>query len=763
MSVRRHLMQSGTLAAMLLCATVSAAQAGHEVPYYPSFYPQEIRIEPLDPGAAAREFSNAKDPLHAYLGTIPQFSGEMPSHLKSVVSLRSFITVKVNPERAQGREARCRAIENAANALVSHPDVVPHRYPITPYHADYIGHVDRGADTKPTVGSAADPSASLAVRAQNAGSEDMVLHRLALDPTDWDIRFDEVAVNEVLRAANVGFNAWPAPPWVKEGWFQAYHLLQPAVSGAAERKHADELYGRLVEADYRDPAERLNIARDLITELTRGCDRAVVGYRLRREFYSDDFSNGIENIAVDSQFGFNSAIVLRTLKLKDLPWNGWLRLGIEIRATAAWNPVAGFTDAPGRLVWAIVGDDAFLAVPYNSLWAPNRAEVRPAEQSTRQSIRVPADALVPEPGTGRLVPTGAAGSAMTKVVYRVLAASFQDGSEMGTADLIYPYAFAYRWGSSPAAATFDAEVSAATSLIRDRLKGVRVIRVEESKLPIADLVFTYRSPIVEVYVDAIPTDEHEDALVAPPWSSVPWHVLALMEAAVEREIAAFSQSEAKRRNLPWLDLARDPAQRDKLRALIKEFATAGYRPAALESLVNAQAATARWQALDQFVESNNHLLVTNGPYRLRSFSPDVYTFDVIREFIYPVGLGTFDFYAYPAKAFVTRVEHIGNRILVTADAEIALKQQRDRRIVRVSLKHDTLREMLPIRPVARYVLLGETGRVVAAGDASREGDGRFAVSLPPNLPTGNYTVFTAIFLDGNTINPTIGRMDFRSN
>jgi len=211
--------------------------------------------------------------------------------------------------------------------------------------------------------------------------------------------------------------------------------------------------------------------------------------------------------------------------------------------------------------------------------------------------------------------------------------------------------------------------------MRDRLRGVRVIGVEESKLPIADLVFTYRSPIVEVYVDAIPTDEHEDALVAPPWSSVPWHVLALMEAAVEREIAAFSQSEAKRRNLPWLDLARDPAQRDKLRALIKEFATAGYRPAALESLVNAQAATARWQALDQFVEANNHLLVTNGPYRLRSFSPDVYTFDVIREFTYPVGLGTFDFYADPAKAFVTRVEHIGNRILVTADAEIALKQQ----------------------------------------------------------------------------------------
>src|SRR5262245_17337622 len=124
MSVRESLMQSGALAATVFCAAALTAKAGHEVPYYPSFYPQEIRVEPLDPGAAARELNNAKDPLHAYLGATPQFSGETPSHLKPVVSLRSFITVSVNPQRVQGREARCRAIEDAANSLVSHPDVV---------------------------------------------------------------------------------------------------------------------------------------------------------------------------------------------------------------------------------------------------------------------------------------------------------------------------------------------------------------------------------------------------------------------------------------------------------------------------------------------------------------------------------------------------------------------------------------------------------------------------------------------------------------
>src|SRR5260370_10118005 len=117
-------------------------------------------------------------------------------------------------------------------------------------------------------------------------------------------------------------------------------------------------------------------------------------------------------------------------------------LGVDRPAAAAWNPVAGFTDAAGRLVWAIGGDNAFLPIPYNSLWAANRTHIRPAEEpAARQSIRVPADALIPEPGTGRLVPLGADHGAMTKVVYRVLPSPVQDCTDIEPADLVYPLPF----------------------------------------------------------------------------------------------------------------------------------------------------------------------------------------------------------------------------------------------------------------------------------------------------------------------------------
>jgi hypothetical protein len=59
-------------------------------------------------------------------------------------------------------------------------------------------------------------------------------------------------------------------------------------------------------------------------------------------------------------------------------------------------------------------------------------------------------------------------------------------------------------------------------------------------------------------------------------------------------------------------------------------------------------------------------------------------------------------------------------------------------------------------------MIGADGRVVAAGNAARQPDERFAVALPPTLPAGAYTLYTAIFLDGNTISPDIGRLNFRS-
>src|SRR5262249_28477962 len=259
---------------------------------------------------------------------------------------------------------------------------------------------------------------------------------------------------------------------------------------------------------------------------------------------------------------------------------------------------------------------------------------------------------------------------------------------------------------------FDPEVAAATQRLRDRLAGVRVVRVDERALQVADLTFTYRNPIVEVYLNGPSVDAQEDALVAPPWSTLPWHVLALMEAAVERKLAAFSHAAATQRGLPWLDLVRDKGQLAALGGLIQEFIVVGYRPPGLERFVSREAATQRWQALAKFLQESGHLLVTNGPYRLVRWSPEATVLGGMRDFNYPVGIGTFDRFTYPAHAVVTGMEHAGDRVLVTADIEMAVKVQRSHRPVRQPLSRQTLRGTLAIRPEARYFIADGDGKVL---------------------------------------------------
>src|SRR5205807_1012613 len=65
-----------------------------------------------------------------------------------------------------------------------------------------------------------------------------------------------------------------------------------------------------------------------------------------------------------------------------------------------------------------------------------------------QPLAIPAEALLPEPGTGRLRPVGPGRSARMKLTYRVLGSAFHDGSRMAPTDLLYAYMFAYRWGAS---------------------------------------------------------------------------------------------------------------------------------------------------------------------------------------------------------------------------------------------------------------------------------------------------------------------------
>ena len=78
----------GAVGAIMVAGLVAVGgqgSAGHSVGHFPSFYPDEIRIEAIDPPAAAKGLSD--ETLHAYVGAVPAFAGPVPKHVESVRSL----------------------------------------------------------------------------------------------------------------------------------------------------------------------------------------------------------------------------------------------------------------------------------------------------------------------------------------------------------------------------------------------------------------------------------------------------------------------------------------------------------------------------------------------------------------------------------------------------------------------------------------------------------------------------------------------------
>jgi hypothetical protein len=394
-----------------------------------------------------------------------------------------------------------------------------------------------------------------------------------------------------------------------------------------------------------------------------------------------------------------------------------------------------------------------------SILAEPMVERRAPAQPVATEVAVPEDALLPEPGTGRLQAVGAGKAAKQKLTYRVLGSAFHDGTRMTAADVVYSYAFAYRWGVRVDGedAHFDPLIAAATDIMRARLLGVRIVGTDTTSksFRFGDFEYVRELLVVEVYTSTTPIDPEQDAVVAPPWSTLPWHLLALMEQAVERGWAAFSQSDARRRGVDWLDIVRSEAVRERLLGLLETFERDGYRPDPLTSLVSPQDARKRWSALRAFYKDHGHFLVTNGPYRLKRWSADSVTLEAFRDLSYPLGVGSFDAYAVPRRGFITKVEREGDRVRLFGDIEILQKHQRSYDIIRQPLQQIAADVVKRSAPECRYIVTDGEGRVVLAGQVPAGDDGLFLIDLSGKLTAGRFTLLAQIVVNANAMNAEI--------
>jgi hypothetical protein len=390
----------------------------------------------------------------------------------------------------------------------------------------------------------------------------------------------------------------------------------------------------------------------------------------------------------------------------------------------------------------------------------------PAQPSSvvAAEVTVPGDAMLPEAGTGLLRPVGPDKVAKVKLTYRVLGSAFHDGTKTSFADILYAYSFAFRWGRrGDPSQRYDPDVDVATASLRRQLIGLRAIGSDavSRSFRIGDVNFVRELFTIEVYGTTAPEDPETDATVLPPWSTVPWHLVVLMEEAVGRGWAAFSRSESVRLGVAWLDLVRSEQLSGRWASLVETFEREGYRPEALQALVSAEEARRRWAALAAFYKEHGHFLVTNGPYRVKRWSADSVTIEAFRDLTYPLGVGSYDAYAVPRRGFVTKVEQNENRLKLFGDIETVVKFARNYRIERASIQSISRDVVRRSAPQCRYIVTDDKGQVAFEGVAALDEESTFQIDLNGKLDAGDYTVMAMIIVNDNAMNADIRRIPMR--
>ena len=173
-------------------------------------------------------------------------------------------------------------------------------------------------------------------------------------------------------------------------------------------------------------------------------------------------------------------------------------------------------------------------------------------------------------------------------------------------------------------------------------------------------------------------------------------------------------------------------------------------PAALAGRVAPADAEARWAALRAFHDASGHFLVTNGPYRLASWTDDTSVLQVFRDLSYPRGLGVFNSHALRLRAFVTGAEKRPDELVVKAEVERIDRFGRDSQIVREPFVKRVL-EQDQADPAGRPLRRGRAGpRGGRRGNDGGERPGRLPRSIcARSAGRADYVVLVALTVDDN--------------
>ena len=373
-----------------------------------------------------------------------------------------------------------------------------------------------------------------------------------------------------------------------------------------ENKKLDKLTQEIYKGDFETSEKRSQLIQEAVIEGVNESVRIFLASKVDQYVVNQN----VEGVINDLGAGVPSRFTPINVKTNDEK----LTIGVKQIYQGAWNPIMGLTDTYSRHIWGIISDPITFKHPFTGETFPVRAQWEVETSGLNEKIKVPIESKMWNTSLQEWgnVPTNTL--ATSKVTFDFEFSNWHNGESMDMNDILHSLYFTMEWGiqTDENDKTFDTEFTPRAAQSIQTI--IAVNQLDEDT--------------VEVYVNYWHFDENEIAEWASLWSPVPWEITASMEKAVTDGKVSFSRSGATNKNVNWLSLI-VPKDAEIIKENLQEYKDTKFIPNSLnENQKPDQYYQKRYESSIQWIENNNHAVISNGPFYLETYSPESRTITV---------------------------------------------------------------------------------------------------------------------------------------
>ena len=434
------------------------------------------------------------------------------------------------------------------------------------------------------------------------------------DPADlkWSLYTEGWNRSAFVKYDSVGLGQMYAP------WFSNMPGFNDPTYWNYQNDVLDSLTQKIYTGDFQSAEERDKLIQEAVVEGVKESVRIFLASKVDQYVVNEK----IEGVVND----FGAGVPSRFTPINSRSDKDELVIGVKQIYQGAWNPIMGFSDSYSRQIWGTISDPIDFPHPFTGEIFPVRGNWEVETAGPDGKLDLPDDAIIWDPvrQEWKNVPQDA--QAISKVTFDLKFSKWHNGQDMDMNDILHSLYFTSEWGTQTDEddKTFDTEYTPRAAQSVQTLIGVRPIDEDT----------------VEVYVDFWHFDEGEIADWASLWSTMPWEIVSAIEQGVIDGKISISRSGATSKNVNWVSLI-IPNDALIIQSYLDEFKKEKFIPPPLKELnSNFEYFENRYTASSDWITQHNHAVISNGPFYLKSYSPESRSITV----------SAFDDESYPFKA-----------------------------------------------------------------------------------------------------------------